>query len=292
MILPDFILPNKVNQRWEYSGMDSLEGCLDKKHFQQYPHVVNYQYNSRGFRDQEWPTSVDELKNAIWCVGDSFTVGLGSPVEHTWPWLLQKHTGRRVINISMDGASNNWIHRKILKILTQIQPRSMVVHWSYLQRREYSIDAAQLKWWQTYYNDIKDPSWPLCPTPNDFSYLPEFIKHEIITIHSSGHLYQVSDEDRRLPHDTSKNICTDQDMLNTIECIKIVESQANTTKILHSFIPNYMPPQYQINFEDQVSSMVKYFVGKITAIDRARDGHHYDIKTSQAFVQQIHQCLN
>ena len=272
--------------------MDSWEKCLDKTHFKQYPHRVLYQYNSRGFRDQEWPNSIEELANAIWCVGDSFTVGLGSPVEHTWPDILQKFTQKRTINVSMDGASNNWISRKILKILTQVQPELIVVHWSYLQRREDSIDTAQLKWWQRYYNNIKDPAWPQCPPPNDFSCLPEFIKHEMTTKHAPGPFYQIDDEDRRLPYNELKNISEDQDMLNTIECIKMVESQAKNTKIIHSFIPNYMSPNLRINFENQISSLVKYFVGEITAIDRARDGHHYDIKTSQTFVQQIHQCLN
>jgi hypothetical protein len=160
MILPDFILPSRINQTWSYSGLDRFEFCLDKKHFESYPHAITYQYNSRGFRDAEWPDTVDKLKNAIWCVGDSFTVGLGSPIEHTWPYVLQQTLQKRTINISMDGASNNCIARKVLKILTQIQPELIVIHWSYLHRREDSVEAAQLKWWQTYYNNIKDSAWP------------------------------------------------------------------------------------------------------------------------------------
>jgi hypothetical protein len=292
LILPDFVLPSRVNQHWQYSGIDSQKDCRDKKHFEQYPHNINYQYNSRGFRDQEWPDTVDQLKQAIWCVGDSFTVGIGSPVEHTWPNVLQQSTQKRIINVSMDGASNNWISRKILKILTEVEPELIVVHWSYLQRRERSIDEAQLRWWQNYYNNVKDFSWPHCPTPGDFFYLPEHIQDELKTNQAPGPFYQINDEDRRLQYDELKNISEDQDMLNTIECIKIVESQAKNTKILHSFIPNYILPNLQINFENQISSLVKYFVGEITAIDRARDGHHYDIKTSQAFVHQIHRCLN
>ena len=77
MILPDFTISSKINQNWAYSGMDSPDLCLDSKHFKSYPYSVSYQYNSRGYRDHEWP---DDLQNAVWCIGDSFTVGIGSPV--------------------------------------------------------------------------------------------------------------------------------------------------------------------------------------------------------------------
>jgi hypothetical protein len=136
MILPDFILPSRVNQHWLYSGLDSIECCFDKKHFNLYPHAVEYKYNSRGFRDQEWPTDINELKQAVWCVGDSFTVGLGSPVEHTWPYQVSKQLGRRTINVSMDGASNMWIARKVIEIIESVSPELIIIQWSYTNRRE------------------------------------------------------------------------------------------------------------------------------------------------------------
>ena len=139
MILSDFILPSRQNQIWAESGLDSLKLCLDKKHFKSYPYPVEYRYNSRGFRDAEWPTELAELKQAIWCVGDSFTVGLGNPVEHIWPYLLQQHTGQRVINVSMDGASNDWMARKIKRLVEVIAPKTIIVQWSYLCRRESQI---------------------------------------------------------------------------------------------------------------------------------------------------------
>jgi hypothetical protein len=51
LILPDFILPSRVNQHWQYTGLDSEDQCLNPKHFKSYPHPVTYQYNSRGCRD-------------------------------------------------------------------------------------------------------------------------------------------------------------------------------------------------------------------------------------------------
>jgi hypothetical protein len=116
--------------------MDSLEHCLNKRHFVDYPHSIEYTYNSRGFRDRNWPDSLDELRNAVWCIGDSFTVGIGQPLAHIWPQVLSDTINRRTINISMDGASNDWIYRRAIDIIRYINPVHMVVMWSYTKRRE------------------------------------------------------------------------------------------------------------------------------------------------------------
>jgi len=136
MILLDLVLPSRINQCWQYSGIDSPGHCLDREHFKNYPHKIEYVYNSRGFRDSEWPESLQELQSAIWCMGDSFTVGFGSPYNFIWPQVLSRATGRRCINVSMDGASNDWISRRGQQIIKEIQPSWMVVLWSYVHRRE------------------------------------------------------------------------------------------------------------------------------------------------------------
>ena len=138
MLLPDFILSTRQNQLFTESGIDCLKECLDKTHFKNYPYQVQYQHNSRGYRDAEWPDSLTELQNATWCFGDSFTVGLGSPLNHTWVNILQSKSNQRCINVSMDGASNNWIARKILTLLEEINPKLIIIHWSYTHRNEKS----------------------------------------------------------------------------------------------------------------------------------------------------------
>ncbi len=84
-------VPELANRQCDYTGIDSVNECLDRELFTQWPHVIDYRYNSRGFRDQEWP---QDLASAIWCLGDSFTVGLGSRFEQTWP-LVQRHRWSR-----------------------------------------------------------------------------------------------------------------------------------------------------------------------------------------------------
>jgi len=124
-----------ANKSMLFSGIDSYFHCINKSHFNNYPYNVSYQYNSRGFRDEEWPSD-SLLSECIWCIGDSFTVGLGSPLEHIWPNVLQKESGKRTINVSMDGASNSWISRMSSQILKEVSPKNMVVMFSYFSRRE------------------------------------------------------------------------------------------------------------------------------------------------------------
>ena len=131
--------------------MDTLEKCLDKDHYLSYTKDISYRYNSRGFRDHEWP---EDLSDVIWCVGDSFTVGIGQPFEETWPKLLQKKLGERCLNLGEDGCSNDTIALRIKEIFKLHNPRLIVVMWSYLARRR--IDGENVFHDKNDFGDDKD----------------------------------------------------------------------------------------------------------------------------------------
>ena len=133
MLLPELFLASRAGILEYNSGIDCLKECLDKAYYRTYPHKVSYQFNSRGFRDREW---TGDLQSAIWCLGDSFTVGLGSPVAHTWTAQVELTCGFPTINVSLDGVSNDWIARQACNIIRTVQPRNMIIMWSYLHRRE------------------------------------------------------------------------------------------------------------------------------------------------------------
>jgi hypothetical protein len=132
-LLSDVINESKLNFRETESGIDSFKRCPDKTWFKNYSYEIIYNYNSRGFRDNEWP---NDLKNVVWCIGDSFTTGIGVPYEHTWTYLLAKEIPQKVINVSMDGASNDYIARMSCAINKEINPFAIIHHWSYTHRRE------------------------------------------------------------------------------------------------------------------------------------------------------------
>jgi len=138
MILPSFVIPELVNQYCTETGVDSYNHCFNKDYYKAYPHNVEYKYNERGYRDKPWPNN---LQDCIWCIGDSFTVGLGTPYENTWTQILEQQTGVSVINVSMNGASNQWISRKAAEVCNTIQPKNVVLMWSYAHRRESNIES-------------------------------------------------------------------------------------------------------------------------------------------------------
>jgi hypothetical protein len=285
MILPEFVIPSKVNQVWEYSGIDSPERCPNLKQFESYPHAIEYQHNSRGFRDDEWP---EDLFSAVWCVGDSFTVGIGSPRQHTWPWVLQQVTQTRTVNVSMDGASNNWIARQAWHILKSIQPQALIIHWSYLHRREglTSLSANKKYGFMQHYNEVKKSDWPEIYEIEQFSLLPVQVQHELMTQHNRDWLQDTSDDDLRLWH-----IRTDiqKDIDNTRDCMALVDANVHETQLVHSFIPDFAIG-YQKEFFRQVSS-TNAIIQDFDRLDLARDGHHYDVLTSQYFVERIQSVL-
>jgi hypothetical protein len=282
MILPDFVLPSRVTQQWKHSGIDSFESCLDKKHFESYPHDISYNYNSRGFRDNEWPDDLEELQSAIWCVGDSFTVGLGSPLEHTWPWILQQSAQRRTINVSMDGASNMWIARKSLDIINKIKPAHLVIQWSYISRREKNVNDILDESWQSFYESVADSSWPACTRLN-IDQLPKKILEEIVQVHGNWQP-DINDEMRRL---MTINCTVEDDIRNTIDCIKLL-SEIKSTQIVHSFIPNFVPKTHQGVVESQINGLI---IPEIRRLDTARDGHHYDLLTAKEFAIDVRKLL-
>ena len=139
-ILPTFILSSYQNTETLYTGIDSPDRCLHKHHFKDYPYPISYKYNSRGFRDSEWPENLNEC---IWCIGDSFTSGVGQPYEHIWPQVLSNRLNVRTINVSMDGASNDWISRKLILVAETIKPKTIIVQWSYTNRREKPLNVGE-----------------------------------------------------------------------------------------------------------------------------------------------------
>ena len=168
------IIPDLVNVTRYFKGMDSLERCKDKKHWLDYNKKITYKYNSRGFRDDEWPA---DLSNVIWCVGDSFTVGIGQPFEEIWPRLLQTKIGKRCLNISRDGMSNDTMALMIKEIVNTYNPKNVVVMWSYFNRRRVNdLDVHHNK------NDfgVKQDLENFCKNYKSVEKLPTNIIHTLI----------------------------------------------------------------------------------------------------------------
>lgn len=236
MIDSSLVLQKTSNEFLTHMGIDSPEYAISKDHFERYSKLVVYQFNSLGYRDAEWP---EDLDNLIWCIGDSFTLGLGQQYDETWPQIVQKMLTCRVINVSMNGASNDWIARRAKFILSNFNPKVLLIQWSFIHRREH---------------------------PND----------------------QLLDEDRALNFNPDDN----NDVENLIKNLNEIEMNKNKSKVIYSFIPNFLSKDddpetiYQI-FKDQNIN----FFPPPAQTDFSRDGFHYDVETAtqyaRLYIEQI-----
>lgn len=131
-------IPFYANLQTDSLGLDSPAHCFDRRMFDQHP-PVRYQFNEVGFRTH----SVDRFQhNSILAIGDSFTLGLGNNEQDRYTNIIEQQLSHQVLNFSLNGASNDWITRKLRQLLQLFQPRAIVIHYTFSHRRE----RPQLDW--------------------------------------------------------------------------------------------------------------------------------------------------
>lgn len=123
-----------ANYSGKYNGVDSAKKCIDPKWFREYPvQNFDYNYNSWGFRGSEYQNYIGKKVNI--CLGDSFTVNVGGPIEHSWCSQLAKHFDIPTLNLGMDGAGNDAIRLVYERACKLFDVQNTFVMYSYLHRR-------------------------------------------------------------------------------------------------------------------------------------------------------------
>lgn len=277
-ILPDLILPSRTHLNCLYTGIDSPSSTDNIDWFNEYPHSIDYSFNSRGFRDTEWPESVDDLKNAVWCFGDSYTVGLGSPIEHSWVKVLQNRAACRTINVSMDGASNDWISRRVKQVKHQINPTNIIIMWSFLHRRELDclvLPDEDRRIWNTKCSTTEDlKNFKECVLP--------FINVSGIQNYIIPGANQYSDWltiwDQVKGPDWPEQPTTTRAFLEMPQWVVDELKQFGVYKKLFTAISTNEP----------FSNICKELgITQVVAVDKARDNHHFDVLTSNNIVSNM-----
>jgi hypothetical protein len=270
MILPNVIIPKLVHKRFEFYSPDSEPDCQSRKHFNHYPYNITYEFNSRGFRDNEWPT---DLENAIWCLGDSTTVGIGAPITHSWPFQLSKTTDIATINLGIRAIDNYTISEIAREIILNIRPKNILILWSFFERRP--VGNIQ--------TEIVDLSEQLI-VDNDLDHYDYFTKC-ILNL-------QVPDSKTNIVHGflpNSDNVeQTLQSMWNNVKDpnwpAKIESIDAIDHNILEELdIVHNVYNQFKKIFEwcEFKNKFMKNRINNFEQLDLARDGHHWDIEPSK-----------
>lgn len=285
-VLENIEIVEKAGSVSKFSGMDSQFSAIDPDHFRAFSHNVLYQYNSRGFRDQEWPSD-QQLSSAVWCLGDSFTVGIGSPFEHTWPQRLQLITGKRTINVSMDGASNAWLAETCCQIYSEIKPQNIVVMWSFPHRRQapgpgtpYSrrLHYEKTTVGQDYENllDCRSHVRNVCSDSNIV---------ELIVPNWQITLTQTSWD--------NISVCHWRDLTDSDWPSCVTEIDPGRLDIINLLVSEYHIDRHSLL--EQLTTQQKipawHNLIQVPLIDRARDGHHFDIATANWIVAEIQHLL-
>ena len=92
-----------------------------------------YNYNDWGFRGNDYKEYIGQP--VIICLGDSFTVNIGGPIEHSWPSLLAKHFPIPTLNLGMDGAGNDAIKLLYYRACDLFDVQFTFVMYSFMHRR-------------------------------------------------------------------------------------------------------------------------------------------------------------
>lgn len=275
-MLDNLRIPELADTTAMFSGLDQRSMCLDVDHFDRFSYPVSYSYNSRGFRDREWPS---DLSSAVWCVGDSFTTGLGSPFEHTWAQRLSQAIGQPVINISMDGASNNWISRRVRDIYSEVCPQNVIIMWSYLHRRESPLGSTDYSrrlhhvnstWSQDYQNllQCQQQVRSHCANSNVI---------ELIIPNWQPAVTQQTWNNVRGPR--WPEFVNDLHLSNRTIVAELID--------VHNIDSTLLGQQIQLLQQFNIMQNVI----EVQQQDRARDGHHFDIVTADWVVEEIADSL-
>lgn len=193
------------NYSAKYSGMDSPDHCMFKEWFDDCPiQDFDYQFNSWGFRGPEYDHYIGKPVNI--CLGDSFTVNVGGPIEHSWPSLLQEKFDIPCLNLGMDGAGNDAIRLVYNRACEIFDVQKTFVVYSYLNRRlvngvfesePHSHTDNIIHFENNFINDAYFNFLPLwCYTDEELGYISSLSKLYI----DSPHIYWNNTLDRKCCH--------------------------------------------------------------------------------------------
>lgn len=120
---------NLANKEIEWLPMDSEDRYQENLKFkskvlERYGWLnskFTYKFNSHGFRCEEFTEDP-----SIVFLGCSMTVGVGLPIEATWPTLVSNELNLKCYNLGIGGASNDTAFRLALYWLEKIKPKMVV----------------------------------------------------------------------------------------------------------------------------------------------------------------------
>jgi hypothetical protein len=139
----DFWLEQKLPYAWSYYPRNRTELYCGTDQIcnidPNWTFPVTYIMNSHGFRTHEFEDIKNEQINIS--LGCSHTMGIGLPIEMTWPSLIEKETKIKTLNLGLGGASTDTVARFLTNISGLFDVNSVYILWPPFNRfEEYHND--------------------------------------------------------------------------------------------------------------------------------------------------------
>jgi len=130
---------NIANTEVEWLRMDSKERFTEhlktrKDDLQKYGWLdtkFTYKFNKDGFRSIEFMQNPD-----IMFLGCSYTLGIGLPVECTWPDIVTKALNIKSVNLGIGGGAIDTFFRISLHWINKLKPKTVVLYVPFKERLE------------------------------------------------------------------------------------------------------------------------------------------------------------
>jgi|APGre2960657404_1045060.scaffolds.fasta_scaffold73489_2 hypothetical protein len=104
------------------------------------PECISYQFNSYGFRDQEF-----DSRDCALAFGCSFTQGIGIGELDTWPRLLSSILGIHVWNLGIGGCALDTIFRISEYYIKHLKPKYVLLLEPAPWRIEYAVNSDEFE---------------------------------------------------------------------------------------------------------------------------------------------------
>lgn len=272
----------RENKTSQWFATDQLESCDPS-----WVNPIEYSFNSRGFRDREWPS---DLTNVIWFVGGSELLGTGVAYQDAPPRVVENLTQRRCIDISIQRASNNWIARQVHNILdSDANPQTIVVQWSFTTRWELSKQQAKDQELQWLYQAIKLDNWPeQIKSFAEYEKLPEEIQYTIAQDEYFQKICNMSGaEESGQIHYKKELLFNWAGAKHTLDLVRQIEQKRNLTQVIYTFVPKFAEPDEREFVYKELDKIGADYIPEYNQIDLARDRSHSGPETFKLFGRRI-----
>jgi hypothetical protein len=126
-------------------GVDDPDKCwLGRDYWHNHPvQDFDYKFNSWGCRGVDYEQFLKEKtdQKVNICIGDSHTLNLGGPQEHSWPHLLELKSGIPSINLANDGMSSYYFRELINKTKDLVNTNHVFILYNVLDEAGMVLSA-------------------------------------------------------------------------------------------------------------------------------------------------------